>query len=293
MNKPSKKMKTSINILTFFSLIVISALFQACSENGILNENVGNTELIQLTDEIDTDSNFEEVDDLVIAALEHDFSNSNGRHKKDERFDCAALIEELEGDTKVLTIDFGEGCVGPHGHVRKGMIVITIKGNHWEVGSSHISELFDFYIDDVHIEGTRSKFNISESEDSNPKFNIILSDGKLTWPDGTFATREAEHTRTIDRAQNPIGDQMYVEGQSNGVNREGEEYFNEIISPLMYSRSCEFGKMPIPVVGIKQHMVNDELVIIDFGNGDCDNLATATRNGESKEFEIQFRRRKK
>lgn len=293
MNKLSNKMKNSINILAIFFLIGISVLFQACTENGALNENMNDTAIVQLTDEIDADSNFEEIDDLVIAAMENDFNASNGRHENDERFKCATLDKHQEGEIDIITIDFGEGCEGPHGHVRKGKIVISVKGNPWEPGSSHMSELLDFYIDDVHIEGTRSKINVSESLDSSPKFNITLIDGKITWPDGTFATREADHTRTIDRTQNPIGDQIYVEGQSSGMNKEGEEYYNEIISPIVFSRSCELGKMPIPISGIKQHTVNEVLTIVDFGNGECDNLATATTNGQSKEFEIKFRRRKK
>ena len=106
MNNLSNKMKNSTNILAIFFLIGISILFQACAENGALNENMNDTAFVQLTDEIDADSNFEEIDDLIITAIENDFNASNGRHENDERFKCATLDKYQEGEINIITIDF-------------------------------------------------------------------------------------------------------------------------------------------------------------------------------------------
>lgn len=293
MNKPFKKMKTPFNILAYLFLLGSFCLFQACADENLLEQTSSSLEIKELTDEIAVESNFEEIDDLAMAAMEHDFGNSEGRTERDLRFECASLTEEQVGETRIVIIDFGDGCEGPHGHIRKGRIIITITGHHWETGSTHVTELVNFYVDDVYIEGTRTTTNISESVESNFKFSMVLSGGKVTWSDELFATREAEHVRTFYRTDNLIGDEMYLEGQVNGVNKDGVIYTGEIVEPLVFTRTCRASdKMPIPISGVKQHTVNEENAIIDFGDGTCDHLATVTKNGETKEIEIKFRRRR-
>jgi hypothetical protein len=45
--------------------------------------------------------------------------------------------------------------------------------------------------------------------------------------------------------------------------------------------------MPFPVNGIVDINKNDVLATLDYGNGECDNLATMTTNGESKVIELK------
>lgn len=289
MNKRTEKIKSSFRLALAFYLFVTVSLFQACSDENQFDKAMESNTDELYSDDIDADSNFEEIEDLSMAAMEHDFNGTGGRSERDARFECATLTESLNGDVKVITVDFGEGCEGPNGHVRKGVILISITGDHREIGAIHSTELVDFYIDSLQIEGKSIKTNISESVDSAPKFSIVLTNGKITWPDGSYASREAEHIRTIFRSGNPSEDEMQLEGTVNGVNKEGVQYQVEIIEPLVFKRSC-MGK--IPVSGTKEHTLNDELAAIDFGDGQCDNLATVTKNGITTEIEIKFRRRK-
>ena len=45
--------------------------------------------------------------------------------------------------------------------------------------------------------------------------------------------------------------------------------------------------MPFPVSGIVEIVKNDAKATLDYGNGDCDKLATITINGVSKEIVLR------
>ena len=55
-----------------------------------------------------------------------------------------------------------------------------------------------------------------------------------------------------------------------------------VVEEIVKSEDCEY-----PVSGIIEFYANDVLIAtVDFGNGECDNIATQTINGESLEFEL-------
>ncbi len=57
----------------------------------------------------------------------------------------------------------------------------------------------------------------------------------------------------------------------------------KITSELVYSKTCELNsKVFIPVKGIKTLTVDHKEIIIDYGDGSCDNTVTITVNGKSK-----------
>ncbi|NJN42253.1 MAG: hypothetical protein HC811_08570 [Flammeovirgaceae bacterium] len=87
--------------------------------------------------------------------------------------------------------------------------------------------------------------------------------------------------------QQSFNDQWIVTGTASGINRHGVEYSMEIIKPLVYKRRCVFElKIVLPVEGTKVFTSEGKEVIIDFGDGECDNLVTVTVNGLSREIEV-------
>jgi len=274
-----------------FPLLVAVAfmvtIFSCTDENGIGIDS--NLEIDGISDDVELETSYEEVDDLTLAGASYDFS-TGGRSDRDSRFECAEMTKEETDNGVVITIDFGEGCEGPNGRVRAGIIQITKSGDHWKPGSVMTTELIGFSIDDLLLEGTRSIINISESLESNPVFAVTLVGGKATWPDGTTATREVNRTRTLIIADDSLGNEIHVEGTSNGVNREGESVEVLILEPLVFLRSCRGGKKFVPVSGVKQITKGEEVIIIDFGDGTCDNIATKTVDGVTTEIRINPRR---
>ena len=239
------------------------------------------------------EGDFEEIDDIVSNMMEVAEFGNGGKienNKPDERCGCADVTHDKEAQT--IIIDFGEGCTGPNGITRSGAIIITYDGHRFVPGSSWITTFRDFYVNDRHIEGTRTVTNISESIDAEPTFHITLVDGKVTWPDETFATREVDRVRVWKRADNPLLDEFHIlpESTANGVNREEIRYSTIVIESLVYKRMCRGAKGGrIPVAGVKDVTYGERVFSIDFGDGECDTIVTITSGDETKTVDLSDR----
>ena len=127
---------------------------------------------------------------------------------------------------------------------------------------------------------------ISGSITDHVSFHKLLEGGKITWPDGTFATREVDKTFTWYRENNPLMDEVHVNGEASGMNRRGEAYKASIISTIIWKRACRLRGVCVPVQGLKLVERRDHSdVLVDFGDGECDLTVTITKNGESKVIE--------
>ncbi|WP_421762890.1 hypothetical protein [Ekhidna sp.] len=270
--------------LLFIPMLLTVMIFSSCSdEDEALTPDLI-TEL-DADSEAALESNYEDVDLIVEAGVE--FADASGRVERDTVLECADVTHDQEN--KIITIDYGDGCEIRGGRVVKGKIIIEYNDRKLVPGAFRIVTLEDFFIDEVQIEGVRTLTNISESIDDNPTFNILLEGGKLSFPDGTSATRDADHTKTWIRANNPLNDEFHVEGEASGSNREDVRYEVEILEKLVFKRACRANRVFIPVSGIKQITFGDNVAVINYGDGDCDNEVTITLNGETFTRTVQPR----
>ena len=60
---------------------------------------------------------------------------------------------------------------------------------------------------------------------------------------------------------------------------------------LIYKRGCQATRIRVAVQGTKTFTYGEDQIVVDFGDGDCDNMVTVTRDGETFEREINTRRR--
>jgi hypothetical protein len=234
------------------------------------------------------ESVFDEVDEIDYYGQLYASSSARVEESESSPIFCAQRNHDLAN--KTITIDFGDGCIGPRGRERKGRIIITYTGRLLEPGAVHTVTFEDFYINDIRIEGTRTKQNLSESTGDYLRFRLTLENGKITFPDGSVITREAEWIVTRIRAFNPLNDVIIREGGCSGVTKNGLEYSVEITVPVVWIRGClPPARIFLPVEGIKVITVTGGPVItIDYGDGECDNLMTITKDGVSEV--VEFRR---
>lgn len=227
---------------------------------------------------------YEDLDDMVSLSVELTDGATGGRvmmRPDDRRFDCAEVTFEGDKSAGTITIDFGDGCEGPNGRIRKGIIIINYSGARRFMPGFMVTTTFEnFSIDDIQVEGTRTVTNTSESTNESPKFNITLVGGKLTWPDGTFATREVDKTREWIRAATPLRDSLIVNGTASGITRAGNSY-DVLNTDIVFKRQCRW-----PVSGVKVVTTENRVITIDFGDGECDRRATVTVNGQSEEVNL-------
>lgn len=276
-------MKMKRNYWMYLLLSVMIAGLGACNDDnevGVgIDENTIKAEVVM-------DAAFEDIDDMVTISMSATDGPNEGRTATghDDRLACANVTHDSENQT--ITIDFGDGCEDPRGRVRAGIINISYTGRRFQPGSVITTTFDNFSVDGIKVEGTRTVTNITEIVDnhlSSPKFSITLDGGKLTWPDGTFATRNIDRVRTWIRALNPIDDENHVDGTANGINKEGVEYSMMITESLVFKRRCRFegSRVFIPVSGIKEVNRGGQIYVVDFGNGTCDNIISVTHDGNT------------
>jgi len=62
-----------------------------------------------------------------------------------------------------------------------------------------------------------------------------------------------------------------------------------VIETLVYKRLCRNDRVFLPVSGLKDIVRGDNLIVIDYGDGECDNIVTASFNGVIEIIEIRHR----
>jgi hypothetical protein len=276
--------------LLFIPAILGLLIFSSCSDEGD-----GSSISEAILEQMDTDSeaalesNYEDVELISEAGLAS--LGDGSRVERDTVLSCATITHDQEN--KTVTIDYGDGCTIRGGRVIKGKIIIVYSERRLIPGASRVVTFENFFIDEVQVEGTRTWTNISESLDDNPKLNITLVGGKLSFPDETSATRDADHTKEWFRANNPLNDEFHIDGSAEGATREDIRYEVEILETLVYKRACRAQRVFIPVSGIKQITHGEDVAIINYGDGDCDNEVTITLNGETYTKTVEPRGQRK
>lgn len=282
-------MSGSLKSALFSLIAVFFLILTACDSN----DDPISTDISSAisTDEEVVDGYFEDTDDVVFEANDK-IEATNGRSAMDDGESltrCAEITHDTEN--KTITIDFGDGCEGPGGKIRSGKVIITYTDRKYVPGAVWVYTLENYTVNGIALEGTKTLTNVSASEDDYLSFNKVLEGGKATWPDGTFATREVNKTFTWIRERFPINDEFHVEGEASGVTKDGVSYQVDILSTLIYKRKCRRAGVHIAVQGLKSVVKGDEEVLIDFGDGECDNLVTVTKNGESEVVDLTDKKR--
>jgi hypothetical protein len=264
------------------SIASLGLLF-SCKEE----ERLTATDTQDITEEALTDAYFQDLDDIggVVIEAPNEDQYSGGRTDgtitiTDDRCKCATVTIETSGTTEhpkgIITVDFGTGCADNRFNVRKGKLKFAYSGWRFVPGSEVVLTTENYYINEVKLEGTRTSTNVQGSTSEAPKFNVILTNGKATFPDGSVAERESNITWEWIRAENPVDDYLIISQQSeaNGITRGGRSYQVSLIEALKYKRFCG-----IAVDGIKKYIIDEEKeIVIDYGNGDCDKSVTITVN---------------
>lgn len=127
------------------------------------------------------------------------------------------------------------------------------------------------------------------NENGHYYFSISLQQGKIITSDSTVMTREYTRTRewVAGYDTRTVWDDEYlITGSASGTNYKGKSYSRTIVEPLHIKMACRFivsGVIELQVEGC-------EPVVIDYGNGECDNKVTVTKGTETRELEMKMHR---
>lgn len=170
-------------------------------------------------------------------------------------------------------IDYGTGCAGADGITRFGKINITTAKRWSTLNNSVTVDLVSYKYGNVTYSGS-----ITISRPDSLTLSSTITNGHCT--DGSWNI-DYSGTKTIKKTAGI--DEYTITGSSSGKNREGRNFTSNIITPLVKKGSCKFitsGVMELTPDGFKKRTV-------DFGNGNCDDQATFTVNGQTITFTMK------
>lgn len=288
------------NWISLLSVTLFAAFFIIGCE---VTSNLQTADLISAEDdaiaELAYDDVFSEVDAVMNLMDQFDYQISG--LKSGMGLDTCPVISIVTGNTfwpRTIIVDYGDGCgldaslSNVNRRVRKGKIIIKLSAPMWQTGSYREVTFENFSVNNHKIEGKRTVTNEGRWEagseyDGFRYFSIVLEGGKVTTPDGLEINKDMNRTRTFVEGEETRWDTRddiwYIDGIATGTNRKGIAYTREITSSLWKEVGCRFFTQGTVVISVEGRPD----VILDYGDGTCDAIATVTVGDETKEINLK------
>jgi hypothetical protein len=259
----------------FYLVVAASTIASFTSCNKFLQENQSDAEDV-LKIEMD-ENDFLKEEEIASNPCSFDFASLLAP--------CAVISESSSTFPKTVTIDYGTGCVGPNGLTKKGKIIINVSGDMRVAGNTRSLTFENFYINDVKIEGSRNAENIGLNNVGNM---VVKITGDITATNGEFSrnrsfTRYREWISGISTCE-ISDDEFHVTGSGTAIGRRGIEIPHVITEKIVLKP----GQCNYPLSGIVDIGSENRGVILNFGNGTCDNIAEATTKRRNKTYQIDL-----
>ncbi len=274
-------MKNMLNQITLIAVVLI--VFTACDTT---ESPLADDALLSVKENALSDNLFNDVLQQVNEASKSSHDNLSSGTKS--IMNGCASITLTPFDTinwpKTLTINFGTtNCLCNDGKNRRGIILVTLSNWYREPGSLRTISFDGYFVNDHKIEGIKTVENNGFNLNSNLSFTIIVDSAVITKPDSSQIYWSASRTREWINGEPTWtlqDDEYLISGITSGINSIGDTFAVVINVPLHVKFDCPWvmaGELTID----RQNLTD---IIVDYGNGSCDALATATVNGVSYPF---------
>lgn len=293
-------MKTKILVLGFFAILSL----QSCSKDDKETNSVVSTEEAKVNSKIDI-----AVDD-VMQIVESEFqetqnnagteNRSTATNSANFRLTTCGTVSRVPsfgtpltlGTEVTKTITFGteaEGCTLANGNVVKGTIIVTFTYQPGATSHTINYQFVNFYHNLIELNGNRT-FTRTLNPETQIPIVVMNMDMTAAFPDGRTFTRIGTRTRTIIvgfDTPNILSDNIYqVTGNWTTTFPNTNIQTSTITTPLLVKMSCIAANKPLLVQGVITYERDDNSATLDYGTGDCDNLAVYTINGNSYDIVI-------
>lgn len=291
----SKLIPVKMSLFVLFASIVLFS----CKKNTESNSQSGdvNTAIAIANDNQVSSQQFDDVFKISMGVQSSDagqdigigtgtgivYRNEGANNTQGDR--CYTVtVSSLEKNVwpKTVTIDFGNGCTGLDGKVRKGKI-ISVFTNPIFIPGAKISITFDGYaVDSFAVAGTLAVTNTSTGNQFGYKEEVI--GGKLTNTNTAFwhgyaCTYNLMQSDGMTTPLNFLDDAYTITGNAQGGNATGFTWNAEATTPITRKFTCLYNVSGVITFHWNQ---NPDAATLDYGNGTCDNSATVSYKGFSK-----------
>lgn len=290
--------KPLFTLLTRNYLTLIFSIFALTSCNNDLSiiDEAASLDISSAVTQTEIDEISESIDNIIESVFfnqENTIASKSTYNKSSDEnnflTDCVTITKVITNNSKTVIIDFGDGCTTRKDNFLSGKIIMKINVN-IEDQSVTIDNTFEnFYFNYKKVEGEVHKTRIKINENGNPQADISKNI-KITWEDGSFVTVDGERKREwIEGFGNQIwGDNVFlITGTMTITNKDGVKRIATIIEALKRKTACRF-----IVSGIVEIVKGEESIQLNYGDGECDDLAIVTKNGVDREIHLRKKRRK-
>lgn len=287
----SKKMNLTRNM--FMVLAVLALTFVGCSDNEAveIEEQGLEKDYSEVVKSSEIDETSEAMDDIALDVFETQENSEVGRSSTSIKFstppdfnlpDCVTITVVIEQNFREITIDFGtEGCL-IRGNVLKGKIILSYERNP-EAQQVLITKILEeFYFNNKNIIGGNTILKEFSDANGNSQFTKTV-DITVIWPNGAEASRVGTKVREwIEGHGSGVwSDNVFeITGNWTSTFRNGNSHSYVVVIPLRREVICHYfvsGSVDIERTNFSG--------VLDYGDGDCDNLATFTNdNGNIRDI---------
>lgn len=284
-------MKTRKIIIIMLMFAGIAMLSTACKKDETTepqNAQTNDEVLVVTKDDALADQLFSELTDITNEAMGGPQSLLKGV-VLDTIFmgPCVTVTIDTIGFPFTTTIDFGEvNCLCHDGKYRRGKILVEHTGPYWAPGTVVTTTFDNYFVNDNQLLGTKVVTNAGLNSQNNMTWTIEV-DGQVIKADGGVVTWVGERMREwVEGAGTPMRwDNVYhITGTHTIVASNGNTMTATITQALEVALNCHWIRSGVVEF---EHSVFP-LMILDYGDGNCDNQATVTINGIS--YDITLRR---
>ncbi|RYY71334.1 MAG: hypothetical protein EOO13_03490 [Chitinophagaceae bacterium] len=267
------------NLVLIASLGIISLLSSCKKDDSTANTDTGVEATFELgTDNAVADYMTEEDNDVLMEVTADQNLQGNGfgpANQLDNLMPCATVTVSPTGFPKTILISFDSTCTSPRGLVRKGKIRIVISDSIRRPGSKAVMTFENYYVNGFKREATSTWTNTSIPPVRS--WERKVENGKITSPSGLFwlHTSIKNVTQTAGSSTaNLLDDVFSIAGNGSVTNPVGITRTATITEPLQKKYSCaNIDKGRIRFQG------PNHFAVLDYGNGDCDRIATISIDG--------------
>ena len=185
---------------------------------------------------------------------------------------------------RTLTIDFGPtNCLCPDGRYRRGQILVRFTTDVLTRRAGAVVTRTNYFVNDNQHTATRTFTDLGQGSFSVDVTNASIiranNGGTHSW------TASWTFTQTAGFGTPQYADDVFsVTGSAAGTNRNGVGYTTTVQSPLTKRGDCfkYFVQGSISISNTK-----GKTMVLDYGNGACDNTATVSINGRTRTITLR------
>jgi hypothetical protein len=219
-----------------------------------------------------------EADDASQISYSGEFDSKTGRTEKSLP-SCAIVTNDK--DKKMLTIDFGSGCVGAYGRTRSGKIIILYNSTLGDSLANRTITFDNYKVNNKSITGMIELRDISKNVEGNLQATRRVTDLKITFPNGKFVTFNGSRTREWIAGAgdtDATNNKYRITGTLTGISSTGRTFTHEITVPVIVDFACakagKFARVAGVVETTKVGGFGERKRTVNYGDGTCDNEIT-------------------